>query len=1027
MFCDMAGSTELANKLDPEDHGEILAAYQAACTTEIARMGGMVAQYLGDGVLAYFGYPAAHEDDADRAIRAGLGLLERLRARTFAPDISIRTRVGIATGRVVVGDLVHVTTTQEHAAVGPATNLASRIQQLAPPDAVVVDDTTYQLVGNSYEFGAVQRVPIKGFPQPVAVRHVLGPSHIESRLEARRNSARHVMIGRRGELERLLACWNEATAGRGRLALISGEPGIGKSLLMRELRRRIGTEPATTLAYHCSPFHSESALYPIVRQILRTAGIATRVGGAELATNVAELLRQSNIGKDHHIALLAMWLLAAGSQREVAGLAPEQIKERTLAALVARLQQLAGEQPIIALFEDLQWIDPTSLELLMRVVDRLPQLRMLVIASARPEFKPPWSTAPHIVEIGLDRLEHDDARTLVANAADNRPMPRGSVELVLSHADGIPLFLEELTRSVIEGGLTVDPPGQSLQGDCLPVSALPATLQGALLARLDRLAEAKPTAQVASVIGRDFAYAVLASASGAGDDDLRCALDQLVDAGLLLQSGSPPYANYRFKHALVQDVAYASLTKSKRRELHARLADQLAVGMSASLVAEPETIGRHYAESGRTAEAVRYYAIAGNRELRRSSMEEAARQFERALQLLGGLPASADRDKSELDLLVGLCLALTSGRGFATPAAGDVLQRATSLSHRLGDSANFMRISYARYFHHLMRGEVARSHDVASQLRAHFERTKSPDALILAQRTIGVTHFESGDLTAARSALDHADALLRERSETGSATQRESAVMIQTWLGHILALQGYPDQARERRAIYLGAKAPQISSYIECFAMGFAASLALLLRDYGDLLARARSMDAFLREHKFPELQVANSIFMGCARMQHGDGAGADQVRLGLDSYRKSGARWSMPYWLAAFADALYRRRDGEAVAVLEQAFASMNELDERWFEPELHRLRGDLIVARLGGLTGSPESQYLAAIDLARSQGSRLLELRAATSLAILMRRTGRTSEARNVLAPYRSVLIEGADLPDVMTTNAMLASEAS
>jgi class 3 adenylate cyclase len=552
MFCDLVGSTALSSRLDPEDLREVIAAYHHAVAEIVARFDGFVAKYMGDGVLVYFGYPRAHEDDAERAVRAGLGVIDAI-GRLDVKSVKLLARVGIATGLVVVGDLIGEGSAQEQSVVGETPNLAARLQALAEPDAVVIAAGTRRLVGDLFEYRDLGAVEVKGIADPVPAWQVLRPSVVASRFEALRGSALTRLVGRDEEIDLLLRRWARAKAGDGQIVLISGEPGIGKSRITAALAERLQAEPHLRLRYFCSPHHQDSALFPFIDQLGRTAGFARDDTPATRLEKLEAVLALA-APPDEDVALLADLLSLPASERHpLPNLSPQRKKERTLEALIHQLEGLARQQPVVMVFEDAHWIDPTSCELLDLLVERVHRLPVLLIVTFRPEFQPPWTGQSQVTMLALNRLDRHDRTVLVEQIAGGKALPADVIDQIVDRTDGVPLFVEELTKSVLESGV--------------PLLGIPTTLHESLMARLDRLASVRLVAQIGAAIGREFPYPLLYAVSRLPAEELQAGLARLVASALVSQRGTPPDAVYTFKHALVQDAAHGSLLRSTRQQL----------------------------------------------------------------------------------------------------------------------------------------------------------------------------------------------------------------------------------------------------------------------------------------------------------------------------------------------------------------------------------------------------------------------------------------------------------------------------
>ena len=654
MFSDLVGSTALAARMDPEDLREVISAYQKCVAEIVQRFGGFVAKYMGDGVLIYFGYPQAHEDDAERAVRAALELIEAVAAlKSLVP---LQTRVGIATGMVVVGDLIGSGEAQERGIVGETPNLAARLQGIAEANMVVIADGTRQLIGDLFELQYLGSKDLKGIAGPVRGWAALRAKLVEGRFEAMHAAGLTALVGREEEAEQLLRRWARAKTGEGQVVLLSGEAGIGKSRLTAALLERLASEPHTRLRYFCSPQHTDSAFYPIISQMERAAGLAhDDKPQARLDKLDAMLAQTSTSAQD--AALFAEMLSLPNDGRYPALLAPEQRRQRTLEALTAQLAGLARQQPVLMIVEDTHWIDPTSLEVFGRTVDRIKALSVLLIVTFRPEFNAPWAGRSHVASVALNRLGERETAAIITHLVGNKQLPADVMAEIVERTDGIPLFVEEMTKAVLEAESDGEA-RRTAAGVPSPAMAVPASLHASLMARLDRLGPAKDVAQIGAVIGREFSHALLAAVVRKPEAELGSALDRLIDAGLLFRQGVPPHATYLFKHALVQDAAYGTLLREPRRALHARIAETLESQFAEIAENQPELLARHYTEAGLIEKAVSFWRTAGQRSLARSALLEGAEQLKRALDQIATLPATPDLHGEEIKLHVAFANAL---------------------------------------------------------------------------------------------------------------------------------------------------------------------------------------------------------------------------------------------------------------------------------------------------------------------------------------------------------------------------------
>jgi class 3 adenylate cyclase/predicted ATPase len=655
MFSDLVGSTALSARVDPEDLREVISAYQKCVAGTVQRFGGFVAKYMGDGVLVYFGYPQAHEDDAERAVRAGLELVRAVGdLTTHAP---LQTRVGIATGLVVVGDLIGSGAAQEQSIVGETPNLAARLQGIAEPNRVVIAESTRRLLGNLFELEDLGAQDLKGIAGPVRAWAALRASSAEGRFEALHAGGLTALVGREEELELLLRRWSQAKTGEGQVVLLSGEAGIGKSRLTAALLERLAAEPHTRLRYFCSPQHTDSAFYPIISNMERAAGLAHDDTPQARLDKLDALLAQTSTSPEDAALFAEMLSLPNDGRYPALALSPEQRRQRTLEALTAQVAGLASQQPVLMIFEDAHWTDPTSLEAFGRTVDRIKTLQVLLIVTFRPEFNPPWVGQSRVTGVTLNRLGEREAAAIIVRLVGNKDLPADVMAEIVERTDGIPLFVEEMTKAVLEA----EGEGEARRTAGAvpsPALAVPASLHASLMARLDRLGPAKGVAQVGAAIGREFSHPLLAAVTRKPEAELGSALDRLIDAGLLFRQGVPPHATYLFKHALVQDAAYGTLLREPRRALHGHIAETLEGEFAEIAESQPELLARHYTEAGLIEKAVSFWRTAGQRSLARSALLEGVEQLKRALDQIATLPATPDLHGEEIKLHVAFANAM---------------------------------------------------------------------------------------------------------------------------------------------------------------------------------------------------------------------------------------------------------------------------------------------------------------------------------------------------------------------------------
>jgi class 3 adenylate cyclase/predicted ATPase len=1023
MFCDLVGSTLLSSRLDPEDLREVIAAYHRAVTEIVAGFDGFVAKYMGDGVLVYFGYPRAHEDDAERAVRAGLGSIEAV-GRLDVKSAKLQARVGIATGLVVVGDLIGEGSAQEQSVVGETPNLAARLQALATPASVVIAASTRQQIGELFDLEDIGPQRLAGFAERQRIWRVLGESGEVSRFEALR-SGTSPLVGRGEEVELLLRRWGQAKTGEGRVVLVSGEPGIGKSRLTAALSQHVGAEPHTRLRYFCSPHHQGSAFHPFVVQLERAAGFA-RNDTVEARLDKLRALLVAGTRDDDDIALLSE-LLSLPSSAANLNLSPQRKREKLLEALLSQLEAAARRRPVLMVFEDAHWIDPTSRELMDLTVDRVRRLAVLLVITFRPEFQPAWGGLSHVTSLALNRLGERDGEALVQQLAGNVALTPAIVAEIVERTDGVPLFVEELTKAVLESAGQGERVAAVLATTSLAALSVPATLHTSLIARLDRLGPApKEVAQIGAVLGREFAYELIGPVAQRDERELQAALGQLSDAGLLFCRGTAPHASYLFKHALVQDAAYSTLLRGRRQELHARVAAALEEHFADLVERQPELLAHHLASAGNTGRAVDQWLKAGRHAAAQLAYLEAIAHFERGLGLLHSLPESAIRNgrEIELQLALGVCQFPTKG---ADEAKLPYL-RALELAEINGEPHQRFEALYGLWQSNAVSGRIAAASPLSERLLRMTDREGDDGSRLQAHHSGWATWYWAGDQAKAR---EHADAGRRLYDPKKHASHRfaygghDPGVCAGYCGAQSEWLLGYPETALASIAGSVALAEGITHPFSLCMALTFSSVLYLNRREPERALRQLETAETLAAEQRL-SLIYEPGVLRGVALLGQGavDEATA-RIREGVANWTRLGRTIFLPYGLAFLAEGLARHGDQTAaLAALREGLETARATGEQHWDAELHRLTGSVLLAQ--NKLDESQACYQQAIRTAQDQHAKSLELRAATSLARLWGEQGRRAEASDFLAPVYGWFTQGFDTADLIEAKALLAELA-
>ena len=956
MFTDLVGSTALSARIDPEDLREVISAYQKCAAEAVGRFGGFVAKFMGDGVLVYFGYPQAHEDDAERAVHAGLELVKTVSdLKTHAP---LQTRVGIATGLVVVGDLIGSGATQEQAIVGETPNLAARLQGVAEPDSVVIAESTRKLVGNLFEFENLGDKDLKGIAGPVRAWVALRPSSVESRFEALHTSGLTELVGREEELDLLRRRWSKAKSGEGQVVLLSGEPGIGKSRLTAALLERLADEPHMRLRYYCSPQHTDSTLYPIISQMERAAGFAHDDTAQAKLDKLEALLKQSLTPRQNTTLLAEMLSLPNEGRYPTLELTPQQRRQKTLEALAAQLEALSQAKPVLMIFEDVHWVDPTSLEVLGRTVDRLKRHRVLLIVTYRPEFDPPWIGRAYVTAINLNRLGEREIAAVVDRLTGNTRLPESIRQDIIERTDGIPLFVEEMTRAVLEAESESE---ARKTASAVPSStlAVPASLHASLMARLDRIGAAKEVAQIGAAIGRDFSHALLQAVVRKTETELQSALDRLVTANLLFRQGVPPHATYLFKHALVQDAAYGTLLREPRRSLHARIAETLESQFPETAESQPELLARHYTEAGLIEKAAHLWGTAGQRSLARSALVEAAEQLTRALAQIDALPATPELRREQIKLQVALITPLGWVKGPTAPETIAAAERACLLVEQAearGEPPDDPLIQFSALYGLWVavpfNGDVCRG--LAAQFLALAAKQKMTAPRLIGHRMMGNTLFYTGEFVEAKAHLDKGLAFYNAAEHRPLATRFwvDSRTVILCWRSLAAWVLGYPAAAisDSDQAIGDAREIGQAASLM--YALLLASFTHTFCGKYATATALVKEVTALADEKGSLVTKAIAALVQAEIFALNDNATAALQSNIdGLNAFRSTQQTVFIPIYLSWLARTYAKLgKFDDAWSCIGEAVTAIETRKETWCEAEVNRIAGEIALKSPAG-----------------------------------------------------------------------------
>ena len=994
MFCDLVGSTNLSGQLDPEELREVVQAHQQTSAEIIERYEGHIAQYLGDGLLVYFGYPTAHEDDASRAVRAGLAIVGAIRELPLSLPQPLHVRVGIHTGLVVVGEMGGGGR-HEQLALGETPNIAARVQGQAQPDEVVISTATYQLVEGLFICEDRGRPELKGVTTPLTLYRVTRESEAQSRFQVVARQGLTPLVGREHEHGLLRERWQQAKDGAGQVVLLCGEPGIGKSRLVEQLKETVELEGARCLELRCSSYSQNSALQPVIEHFQRQLQLSSHDSPKRNLEKLRQGLGQYRFPQADTLPLLAA-LLSLPHPEDVPPLSmsPQKQKDKTYEAVVAWLCE-ETPQAVAYAWEDLHWADPSTLELLSLFLDQVPTHRLLAVLTYRPEFIPPWGAHSYLSQLTLNRLGRDHVETMAKKVTGGKSLPAEVIQHIADKTDGVPLFVEELTKMVMESDFIQEVNGHYELSGPLPPLAIPSTLQDSLMARLDRLADVREIAQLGATIGREFQYSLLRSVSPLDERTLQHGLQQLVEAELVFQSGVPPQAQYLFKHALIQDTAYQSLLKRRRRQLHKHVAQVLAERLSETTDTQPELVAHHYTEAGLGEQAIPYWQQAGQRAVERSANMEAVRHLTQAVELVKTLPDSSQRAQQELALQTALGVPLQTIKGWGDTDVVATYNRARQLCQQIGDTPQLFPTLFGLWRYYLQRVEFKTAHELAKQLEHIARRQHDHSLLMEAQRALGSTLFFMGDLPQAQTYAEQSIALYDAHKGHSRVAlfNDHPGVICRLYVAHILWLCGYPDQAQQQsdEALALARKIAQPASL--AYALAWKGLLHQYRREAALFQELIEELIALAAENAFGLWLATAPVFINWAvAIQDSHEGSVSAIQQGLAAHRASGSENMRPYMLSMLTEVHWLKgQRTEAGLALDEALAAVDSSGARYYEAELLRLKGE--IARHQSQVEEAESYFQNAREIARQQKSKSLELRTATSLAQLRQQQGRNA----------------------------------
>lgn len=1028
MFCDLVDSTVLSQRLDPEELREVLRGFQRAAAASIGEFGGHVARYMGDGLLVYFGYPQAHEDDARRAVSAGLGIVRAVKnlAERYAFDsrIELHVRVGVHTGLVVLGEMGSGERVERGDIVGETPNIAARLQNEASPDSLIISEATYRLVQGYFHCEPVGARLLKGSSAPINCYQVVGQTGVQTRLEVAAAKGLTPFVGRRQELELLRQFWDEAGEGKSHVVVVSGEAGIGKSRLLMELKSYVRERDHATVELRCSHLHQNTALYPIIDQAERIFQFAPGDSQETKTEKMIAGLGRFGVPMEDAVPHFAsLFSLPVPPGYPTAEVSPERQKQRTFDFSLQMLITEAARHPVLLVVEDLHWVDPTTLELLGQLNEKLEDMQLMVVMTCRPEFAIPWREGPKLTVVTLGRLASDQARAIIEGTVGGKPLPSEIVSEIASRTEGVPLFLEELTSMVVESGLVEDMGDHYRSSGPLAPYAIPESLHDSLMARLDHMARVKDVAQLAATLGREFRYELIRAVSPLSESELQEALNELTTHGIVYPIGSRPNLRYAFKHALIQEAAYQSLLRSTRQTFHRNVVTVIETNFPDLAQNEPEVMAYHYMEAGFNERAIGYWQRAADRAMQKSANLEARTHLNNALALVAQLPESPERKRQELALRMALGPIIAAVKGMSDSEMRETFARAREISRELGDGPELMPVLWGLWLYNIVKADYGEAMDIASQCLKIAQEHDRPELFGPAHLALATTLIWQGKFTDARGHAARGLSYYDRERDKGSAWVYglDTATGCLIDLARTSWFMGYPDEAlrRIREAVEHTRRIDHAFSLGE--ALCFAAAVHLLRGEGESALQFGEEASAVSDKYSLPQWTAAGKIASGWSKIDLGmptEGIGDLQQGVTMWKAIESGA--ALPWFLALLAEGYIKVHEpSKALDALDEAQRLIDHTGEGFYAAEVQRLRGE--VHRLTGDAVAAEQAYMESLRLARAQQALSLELRAAMGIGRIWMES-RPEEALALIKPVIGRFTEGYETRDLKDAMEML-----